>query len=158
MTDTAMPATEAEPTIAEPVTEELSQAARERIAAANAEAAKYRIKARDAATTAKAAAEQEFGDQIHALTEQNTGLSTQLAQLQAALAAGVPADLVSELAPLLRGENPEELAEHAARLAQRFNLTAPAGPARERAVDPSQGHGDTRTSADSFFVNYAFDL
>lgn len=122
---------------------ELPEWGRRAISEANAEAAKYRLKAQTAADEAVAKTKAEYDAQIKALAEEKTSIAgerdkavTGLTKLQVAIAAKVPGEQAVDFAELLQGSTKEELAAHAEKLRSMFGTGASA-----RATDPSQGLG-----------------
>lgn len=130
----------------EPAKNELPEWAQQKIAEANAEAAKYRVEKKDAVEAAKQEVTTEFEAKIAALGEQielekqEAGNSrTEVQKIKAALAAGVASDKVLSFADLLKGETEEELTTHAEEVKKLF--TADDTSKKSRATDHSQGSG-----------------
>lgn len=130
----------------EPAKNELPEWAQQKIAEANAEAAKYRVEKKDAVEAAKQEVTTEFEAKIAALEEQielekqEAGNSrTEVQKIKAALAAGVASDKVLSFADLLKGETEEELTTHAEEVKKLF--TADDTSKKSRATDHSQGSG-----------------
>jgi len=125
-------------------TAELPEWGRRAIAEANAEAAKYRVKAQTAADEAKAAAKVEYDAQLQALAQEKTSVITErdnavtgLTKLKVAIAADVPGEQAVAFADLLKGSTEDELNAHAKQLKEMFGT--PAG--RQRATDRTQSAG-----------------
>lgn len=114
---------------------------RKAISDANAEAAKYRIKANEVEAATRAAVAAEFTEQLKAVSDEKSAIAverdtsvTNYTKLKTALAAGVPGDTAVDFAALLQGNTPEELMEHAEKLKNMFGTSKP-----PKAVDPSHG-------------------
>lgn len=125
-------------------TADLPEWGRRAISEANAEAAKYRLKAQTAADEAKAATKAEYDKQLQALASEKTSIAgerdkavTELTKLQVAITADVPGEQAVAFADLLKGSTQEELKAHAEQLKTMFGT--PAG--KQRATDKSQGAG-----------------
>jgi len=125
-------------------TDALPDWARRAISDANAEAAKYRLKAQTAAEEAKAETKKAYDDQLRALASEKTSISEErdkanigLTKLKVAIAAEVPGEQAVVFADLLKGNTEDELKAHADQLKSMFGT--PAG--RQRATDKSQGAG-----------------
>lgn len=123
---------------------DLPEWGRRAISDANAEAAKYRLKAQTAADEAKAETKKEFDAQLQALVSEKTAIAaerdnavTGLTKLKVAIAAEVPGEQAVVFADLLKGSTEDELKAHATELKSMFGT--PAG--RQRATDKSQGAG-----------------
>ncbi|MFC0622824.1 hypothetical protein [Kribbella deserti] len=102
--------------------DQLPEWVRKQISEANAEAANYRVKLREAESAlSKAKTPEDFEAATAALKEQNVELERKVLISTVATKHQLPA----ELAELLRGETEAELAEHAKRL-QKY--AAPAVP------------------------------
>lgn len=138
-------------------TDALPEWGRRAISDANAEAAKYRLKAQTAADEAKAETKAEYDKQLQALATEKTAIAaerdnavTGLTKLKVAIAAEVPGEQAVVFADLLKGSTEDELKAHAAELKNMFGT--PAG--RQRATDKSQGAGGNasgvRTPAELF--------
>lgn len=130
----------------EPTKNELPEWAQQKIAEANAEAAKYRVEKKDAVEAAKQEVTTEFEAKIAALEEQielekqEAGNSrTEVQKIKAALAAGVASDKVLSFAELLKGETEEELTTHAEEVKKLFTVEDTSN--KSRATDHSQGSG-----------------
>lgn len=127
---------------------DLPQWAQEKIAEANAEAAKYRVEKNDAVAAAKAEVEAEWKAKHEALeatvatAQTEAGDSrTEVAKLKAALTAGIESEKVLTFASLLQGETEDELKSHADQVKALFPAAPPADP-KDPPVDPSQGSGN----------------
>ena len=125
-------------------TDALPDWARRAISDANAEAAKYRLKAQTAADEAKAETTKAYDEQLKALASEKTAIAaerdnavTGLTKLKVAIAAEVPGEQAVVFADLLKGSTEDELKAHATQLKDMFG--SPAG--RQRATDKSQGAG-----------------
>jgi hypothetical protein len=125
-------------------TAELPEWGRRAIAEANAEAAKYRVKAQSAADEAKAEAKVEYDRQLQALSQEKTSIMgerdnavTGLTKLKVAIAADVPGEQAVAFADLLQGSTEDELNAHAKQLKEMFGT--PVG--RQRATDRTQSAG-----------------
>lgn len=128
---------------------DLPQWAQDKIADANAEAAKYRVEKNDAVAAAKAEVEAEWQTKVTELetkvasTESEAGNSrTEVAKLKAALAAGIDSDKVLTFASLLQGDTEDELKSHADEVKALFTASAPPADPKDPPVDPSQGSGN----------------
>lgn len=120
---------------------ELPEWGRKAISEANAEAAKARVKANQAAEAAKAEVTASFNDQIKALSDEKSAVvaerdtaTTDYTRLVAALEAGVPGDTAVEFAALLKGSNKEEYKAHADKLKGMFGTGK-----SQKAVDHTAG-------------------
>lgn len=120
---------------------ELPEWGRKAISEANAEAAKNRVKANQAAEAAKAEVTASFNDQIKALSDEKSAVAaerdtaaTNYDKLVAALSAGVPGDTAVEFAALLKGSTQEEYKEHADKLKGMFGTGK-----SQKAVDHTAG-------------------
>lgn len=120
---------------------ELPEWGRKAISEANAEAAKARVKANQAAEAAKAEVTASFNDQIKALSDEKSAVvaerdnaATNYDKLVAALSAGVPGDTAVEFAALLQGSNKEEYKAHADKLKGMFGTGK-----SQKAVDHTAG-------------------
>ncbi len=123
----------------------LPQWARDAITTANDQAARNRIKAREAAETARAEVTAEFEGRMSALTADKDDIALELgdarldlSRLRIALDAGIPGESATEFAALLRGSNEDELREHADKVKAMFGVIS---PQPDRPVDHSQGLG-----------------
>lgn len=153
MSDTPPPAAPAAPAAPAPQSEgELPHWARDRISEANNEAAKYRVKAREATDAAKQTAAQEFAGQLSALSDQKAATAAELdttkqalLKLRVALAVGIPGESAADFAELLKGSTEEEIKAHAEKVKSLFSTTSTPPPA----VDSSQGLGGP-VSTDAF--------
>ncbi|GGM64733.1 hypothetical protein GCM10012275_39170 [Longimycelium tulufanense] len=136
---------------------ELPQWARDQITEANNEAARYRVRAREAADKARAEVRQEFEPQVSALEDEKAALAADLdaarldlVKLKAALNAGIPGESAAEFAELLKGSTEEDITAHAETVKAMFSAAGSVRP--PRAVDPSQGLGlDSTTSPHDAF-------
>lgn len=134
---------------------ELPEWARRTIAEANAEAAKYRVKAQTAADEAKAETKAAYDKQLQALASEKTSISEERdkaviesTKLKVTIAAQVPGEQAVQFANLLQGSTEDELKTHAETLKSMFNVKTSA-----RATDPSQGLGGasgTKNASDIF--------
>jgi hypothetical protein len=124
--------------------EDLPQWAQDKLAKANAQAAKYRIAAKDAAENAIAGLRDEFASRL-AITEAEALTATdKLVKMRVALQSGIPADKAEDFAALLSGSDEAALAKHASIIKSIFAAqqdTIPSAP--PRATDSSQGQGVT---------------
>lgn len=123
----------------------LPQWARDAITTANDQAARNRIKAREAAETARAEVAAEFQERMSALAADKDDIALELgdarldlSRLRIALGAGIPGESATEFAALLRGSNEDELRAHADKVKAMFGVIS-AQP--DRPVDHSQGLG-----------------
>ena len=122
-------------------TNSLPEWARKAISEANSEAAKYRVKAQQAADQTKAEVTASFTDQIKSLSDEKSAVlaerdnaSSNYNKLVAALEAGVPGDTAVEFAALLQGTSADEYKAHAEKLKGMFGT-----PAKQKAVDHTAG-------------------
>jgi len=127
-------------------TDALPEWGRRAISDANAEAAKYRLAAKNAADEATAKVKAEYDKQLQALATEKTSIAgerdnavTGLTKLKVAIAADVPGEQAVAFADLLKGTTEDELKAHATQLKEMFG--SPAG--RQRATDKSQGAGNS---------------
>lgn len=129
--------------------------ARKAISEANNEAAKYRVKAQNAAEEAKAEVTASFTDQIKSLSDEKSAVvaerdtaSSNYNKLVAALEAGVPGDTAVEFAALLQGASSDEYKAHAEKLKGMF------GPGtKQKAVDHTAGfNGNTDLKPEDAFA------
>lgn len=132
------------PKPAPPKSNELPDWAREQISSANAEAANYRVQLREEQKTRKA-----LEEQVATLTTEKASAVTGQSEVQldfdklvTAIKAEVPHDHIFAFAKTLQGSNEDELSAHAAELKSMFGLSN----SPQRAVDPSQGHGNPSNS------------
>lgn len=111
---------------------------------ARAEAAKYRVRAREAEEAAKKTAGEEFTKQVSELSDAKAALTADVeaanlrnTKVEAALDALLPEDKerILEFAGLLQGKDAKELSAHAEKVSKLFGAT----PKKSRATDPSQG-------------------
>lgn len=127
----------------------LPQWARDAITTANDQAARNRIKAREAADTARAEVTAqvtaEFEQRLSALAADKDDIAVELgdarlalSRLRIALDAGIPGESATEFAALLRGGNEDELRAHADKVKAMFGVI---GAQPDRPVDHSQGLG-----------------
>lgn len=114
---------------------------RKQISEANAEAAKYRVKAQNTANEVRAELETQFQNDLKLVSdEKSTALSerdTAVAEankLRAALRAGIPGESAEEFSKLLQGKDLDEYVAHAESLKKMFGTAT-----RSRATDPTQG-------------------
>lgn len=129
---------------------DLPQWAQDKIAEANAEAAKYRVEKKEAVEAGKAEVAAEWESKVEALEAQiqdkdkaEAESRTEVAKLKAALATGIESDKVLTFASLLKGDTEDELKAHADEVKQLFAAEAPAGDPKDPPRDPSQGSGNT---------------
>lgn len=128
---------------------DLPQWAQDKIAEANAEAAKYRVEKKDAVETAKSEVEAEWKSKYEALEGQiaakeseTTEARTEVAKLKAALEVGIESDKVITFASLLKGDNEDQLKSHADEVKELFVTQAPPQDPKDPPRDPSQGSGN----------------
>lgn len=126
----------------ETVAEEIPQWVREKLEKANNEAAKYRVKAKEAAEQARAELASEFEAKLAEVSDAKAAAVAELEKvrlehmrLKAALAVGIPGESAAEFADLLKGSTEEEITAHAEKVKSLFGLTEKT----ERAIDPTQG-------------------
>ncbi len=124
--------------------DDLPEWARSALTDARNDAAKYRVRARDAATAADTAAAEKFSTQVSTLSDEKSALAADLntarldnLKLRAALAVGIPGESAAEFADLLKGDSEEQIVDHAQRVASTFGTAFSATP--DRPVDPAQG-------------------
>jgi hypothetical protein len=128
--------------------------ARKAITEANAEAAKYRNKAKTIADDIKAEVTASFNDQIKSLSDEKSAITAErdsangnYDKLVAALHAGVPGDTAVEFAALLQGNNLDEFKAHAEKLKGMFGVT------KQKAVDHTAGFsGNTSPTGEDAFA------
>lgn len=125
--------------------------AREKLTKANNQAAKYRTEKKEAVEQAKQEVTDSFSEKIEKLEAviaekdaEAAGERAEVAKLKAAIAAGIDSKKILPFAELLKGENDEELASHAVELKKLF-ADGEQKPAKQSAVDPSQGSGNEST-------------
>jgi hypothetical protein len=125
--------------------DELPEWARKKLSEANAEAAKYRVKAQTVADEVRAELEQKHQAEFKSvLDEKSTVLSerdtatSNFDKLVVALQAGIPGESAVEFSKLLQGSNTEEFQAHAESLKKMFNPGT-----KPKATDPSQGLNGT---------------
>lgn len=123
----------------------LPEWARNEIAEARQEAAKFRVQKNEAVNEAKEAVKTQFEGQIAdlqnklgATEDELSAKNIELLKLHAAIEAEVPTKYLSKFASLLKGSTAEELTAHAQEVKGLFGKT----DAPVRAVDPSQGSGN----------------
>lgn len=128
---------------------DLPQWAQDKIAEANAEAAKYRVEKKDAVEAGKAEVEAEWSSKFEALESQiqdkESAIAesrTEVSKLKAALETGIESDKVMTFASLLKGDTEDELKAHADEVKQLFAAQAPASDPKDPPRDPSQGSGN----------------
>lgn len=126
-------------------TEELPEWARKKLSEANAEAAKYRVKAQTVADEVRAELEKKHQEEFKSvLDEKSTVLAerdtaaSKFDKLVVALQAGIPGESAVEFSKLLQGSNEEEFKAHAESLKKMFNPGT-----KPKATDPSQGLNGT---------------
>ena len=122
-------------------TNDLPEWGRKAISDANAEAAKYRVKANEVEASTRAAVTAEFSEQLKAVSDEKSAIAAErdtsvnnYLKLKTALAAGVPGDTAVEFAALLQGSNEDEYKAHAEKLMGMFNPVK-----ASKAIDPSHG-------------------
>jgi hypothetical protein len=134
---------------------------REKLAKANAEAAGYRVRAKEAVAEERARVSAEFAEQISALTDEKTALTGQfndaqmgLTKLRVALAAGIPGESAADFADLLKGSTEEEITAHAEKVKGLFGKQAPVKTVRP--VDPAQGRsgGSNDDAPEAVFARF----
>jgi hypothetical protein len=115
--------------------------ARKAISDANAEAARYRVKANEVEAQTRSSVSAEFSEQLKAVSDEKSAIAVErdtsvsdYMKLKTAIAAGVPGDTAVEFAALLKGNNEDEYKAHAEKLMGMFGSGRPA-----KAVDPSHG-------------------
>lgn len=110
--------------------------AREKLSAANNEAAKYRTERNDYRDQATAALTKvaEVESAKNAAEERASAVEKELLKYRVAVEAGVPGALI----PRLQGSTEDEIKADAAALLG----SLPSGSVRQNATDPSQGRGD----------------
>lgn len=124
--------------------EDLPEWAQKAIEKANKEAAKYRVRAKEAADETAKTLEDKHREELTALQEKYEGtlykaqeMELRVMRQSIALELGVPVDKVGEFADRLRGEDEEALRKDAASLYKVFGLDEQDKP-RSRLTDPSQ--------------------
>ncbi|AIG78459.1 Hypothetical protein AJAP_28105 [Amycolatopsis japonica] len=132
----------------------LPEWARDKLTKANTEAAKYRTRAKEAASSVRAEVEAEFADKLaeatkaqDALVSEREAAKLEGVKLRAAFGAliGDPdkaketLSRAEEFAGLIQGSTVDEIGEHAAKLAGLFGTSTTRAPA----VDRSPEGGDT---------------
>jgi hypothetical protein len=125
--------------------DELPEWARKKLSEANAEAAKYRVKAQAVADEVRAELEQKHQAEFKSVLEEKTTVlaerdnaASQFDKLVVALQAGIPGESAVEFSKLLQGSNTEEYTAHAETLKKMFNPGT-----KPKATDPSQGLNGT---------------
>jgi len=125
---------------------ELPDWAKQKVAEANAEAARYRVEKKDAVEAAKQAVTAEFQEKIAGYDAKvsEAEAATDAARLEnmkltAAVQALVPNTKVQAFAELLKGDDEAALASHAEELKELFGTTSE-DTAPPKATDRSQGH------------------
>lgn len=118
---------------------ELPEWARNKLTAANNEAAGYRIKARDTGAeldTVKGTVQSLTGERDTAKAEAAVH-ELELMKLRTALSVGVPGEQAADFAELLKGNTPDEIQASA----EKAKALIGSGNRRPSATDPSQGRG-----------------
>lgn len=138
MSETDNTQTEAKP--AENSTE-LPDWARKEVSTANAEAAKYRVKAQNIEAEIRAELENKFQEDLRVVSDEKSAALTErdkyaanYEKLVVALDVKVPGESAVEFSKLLQGSSAEEFKAHAETLKGMFGTGT-----KPRAVDPSQG-------------------
>lgn len=128
------------------VVDELPQWAREKLTKANDEAAKYRVRAKEAEEKARQEISSEFETKLSALSDEKSAITAELnaarhdaMRLRAALAAGIPGESAVEFAELLKGETEEELAAHAEKVKGLMGVQRPVVNDRSRGLGTQSG-------------------
>lgn len=126
--------------------ESLPPWARDKLTTANRQAAEYRVKARDARTSAETAVKAEHDAVVKQWNDKYESANNDLAlvrnefdRFKAAVAAGVPGESIATFADLLKGQTPDELKAHAAELLKMFKFESK----DQVATDASQGRFST---------------
>jgi len=123
----------------------LPEWARNEIAEARQEAARFRVQKNEAVNEAKESVKTQFESQIAdlqnklgATEDELSSKNVELLKLHAAIEADIPTKYLAKFASLLKGSTVEELTAHAQEVKGLFgNTESPV-----RAVDPSQGSGN----------------
>lgn len=117
--------------------------ARKEVSTANAEAAKYRVKAQTIEETVRKELEQKFQADLKLVSDEKSAALTErdkatanYEKLVVALDVKVPGESAVEFSKLLQGSSAEEFKTHAETLKGMFGTGT-----KPRAVDPSQGLG-----------------
>lgn len=132
---------------------------REKLTEANKEAAKYRVRAKEAAQQAAYEAEQKFGTQLKELSDTKAALEADLnktrleaAKLHAAVSVGVSGEQATEFASFLQGDTPEEILASAEKAKNLFGMQSQ----QTRFTDKSLNKGNSDTPVDSASVFHSF--
>jgi hypothetical protein len=135
--------TQATETKATEGTAELPDWARKEVSTANAEAAKYRVKAQTVEAEVRAELEKKFQEDLKLVSDEKSAALTErdkyaanYEKLVVALDVKVPGESAVEFSKLLQGSNADEFKAHAETLKGMFGTGS-----KPRAVDPSQGLG-----------------
>lgn len=122
-------------------TDDLPTWVREKLSAANNEAAKYRTERNEYREQATAALNQvtEVTNAKTAAEERAAAAEKELLKYRVALEAGVPGGLI----PRLQGSTEEEIRADAAALLEQIGSSI---PVKQSATDPSQGKGDGKSA------------
>lgn len=135
--------------------EDLPEWAQKAIEKANKEAAKYRVRARDAADEVTKTLEAKHREEVESLREKYEGAlfesestKLRLTRQSVALEMGVPADKVAQFAERLRGESEEELRADAKELYSVMGLDDTRKTGKSRLTDPSQSAGHLALNGD----------
>jgi membrane protein involved in colicin uptake len=121
----------------------LPQWARDAISSANAEAAKYRVQAKQAAEDARAKANQDWetkfktvADEKSETAKERDAMALDLVKMRVAVSSDVPRDQLSDFVDLLQGSTEEEFKASAAKILQ---FGGSGGTKATKPVDRSQG-------------------
>ncbi|GAB3475306.1 hypothetical protein [Amycolatopsis cihanbeyliensis] len=140
--------------------DDVPQWVRDKLNKANEEAAKYRVRAKEATEKAREEATQQFSAEVAKLSDEKAALSAELGQkslelakVRTAIDKGVPGEHIMRFAGLLQGEDEEALKAYADEIWPMFRFDPPP----DDPIDPSQGQGAAPDSGDTFFVSFAFD-
>lgn len=124
-------------------TTELPDWARKEVSTANAEAAKYRVKAQTIEAEVRKELEQKFQTDLKLVSDEKSAALTErdkyaadYNKLVVALDVQVPGESAVEFSKLLQGSTADEFKQHAETLKGMFGTGS-----KPRAVDPSQGLG-----------------
>jgi hypothetical protein len=138
-TETEAPAQEAAPKTAETFSLEYVQELRN-------QAAKYRTEKKSAAEGAKAEVTKEFetliaekDSAVATVREELDNANLELLKIKSVLAEGVSSEHALDVASLVQGHDAESVSASVARVKSLIS----AAPAKDRAVDSSQGSGNT---------------
>lgn len=132
---------------------------RDKLTEANKEAAKYRVRAKEATQQAEYEAEQKFSAQLKELTDAKSALEADLnktrleaAKLSAAVSVGVSGEQATEFASFLQGETPEEILASAEKAKSLFGTQSQP----TRFTDKSLSKGGSEVAVDSASVFHSF--